>query len=57
MRIPVFNSKKINKVAAGFGFSLFASSSILYGSGLNNFYQLGGVKRNQDRFILFNKFF
>lgn len=50
MRIAAFNSKKINKVSAGFGFSLFSSSSTLYGSGLNNFYQLGGAIRNLNRF-------
>ena len=54
LRIGYCNIKKIKKVAAGCGFSLFASSKEVYGSGLNNFYQLGGpinsegVKRYVD---------
>lgn len=39
------NDHKIKKVSAGLGFSLFASSNELYGSGLNNYYQIGGPKR------------
>lgn len=45
MRMSRLNEKKIRKVAAGLGFSLFAASNALYGSGLNNFYQLGGPER------------
>ncbi|KAI6218865.1 Williams-Beuren syndrome chromosomal region 16 protein [Aphelenchoides fujianensis] len=44
-RIAFLNTKRIRKVAAGLGFSLFASQSILYGSGLNNRHQLGGPMR------------
>ncbi|KAL3068588.1 hypothetical protein niasHT_030879 [Heterodera trifolii] len=44
-RIPKMNAKAIKQVAAGFGFSLFASKNQLFGSGLNNFYQLGGPTR------------
>ncbi|VDN31875.1 unnamed protein product [Cylicostephanus goldi] len=36
LRISHFNLKGIRHVAAGFGFSLFASRDRLYGSGLNN---------------------
>ncbi|KAI6192384.1 hypothetical protein M3Y97_00331700 [Aphelenchoides bicaudatus] len=49
LRIVLLNEKKIRKVAAGLGFSLFASSSALYGSGLNNFYQLGGPERDEEK--------
>ena len=42
-RITFMNTRKIRRVAAGFGFSLFASPQHLYGSGLNNFGQLGGT--------------
>jgi len=45
VHIQKMNGKKIRKVAAGCGFSLFASKTELYGSGLNNFYQLGGPIR------------
>lgn len=55
MKITFFNSKKINKVSAGFGFSLFASSSELYGCGLNNFYQLGGAICQSNKFIIYFK--
>lgn len=48
IRINYCVGKNIKKVAAGFGFSLFASSNELYGSGLNNFYQLGGPQ-NDDK--------
>uniref|UniRef100_A0A0K0E7J4 Regulator of chromosome condensation protein n=1 Tax=Strongyloides stercoralis TaxID=6248 RepID=A0A0K0E7J4_STRER len=41
MRIDYFITRKISKIASGFGFSLFATPDKLYGSGLNNFYQLG----------------
>lgn len=47
VRIGYCVGKKIRKVASGFGFSLFASSNELYGSGLNNFYQLGGPVNNR----------
>uniref|UniRef100_A0A7E4V679 Williams-Beuren syndrome chromosomal region 16 protein n=1 Tax=Panagrellus redivivus TaxID=6233 RepID=A0A7E4V679_PANRE len=47
LRISYCNGKKIKKVASGFGFSLFASSNELFGSGLNNFYQLGGPINDQ----------
>uniref|UniRef100_A0AC34GTB1 Uncharacterized protein n=1 Tax=Panagrolaimus sp. ES5 TaxID=591445 RepID=A0AC34GTB1_9BILA len=43
LRISFCNSKKITKIAAGCGFSIFANNHELYGSGLNNFYQLGGA--------------
>jgi hypothetical protein len=39
--------KEIKMVSAGCGFSLFASNSKLYGSGLNNFYQIGGPLRGK----------
>lgn len=48
LRLGRLNEKKIRKVAAGFGFSLFAASDALYGSGLNNFYQLGGPERPKN---------
>ncbi|KAH7724486.1 Protein W09G3.7 a [Aphelenchoides avenae] len=47
MRLSWLNAKKIRRVAAGCGFSLFASSNELYGCGLNNFYQLGGPYRTE----------
>uniref|UniRef100_A0A0N4Z0A5 Regulator of chromosome condensation domain-containing protein n=1 Tax=Parastrongyloides trichosuri TaxID=131310 RepID=A0A0N4Z0A5_PARTI len=40
-KIPYFYKKNISKVSSGFGFSLFATSNKIYGSGLNNFYQIG----------------
>uniref|UniRef100_A0A915CXN7 Uncharacterized protein n=1 Tax=Ditylenchus dipsaci TaxID=166011 RepID=A0A915CXN7_9BILA len=49
MMIKAMNAKKINRVAAGFGFSLFASSTELFGSGLNNFYQIGGPLRTEKK--------
>uniref|UniRef100_A0AC34QV76 Uncharacterized protein n=1 Tax=Panagrolaimus sp. JU765 TaxID=591449 RepID=A0AC34QV76_9BILA len=57
IRINYCSTKKIKKIAAGFGFSLFATSTELFGSGLNNFYQLGGprneknVKRTESYYI------
>ncbi|KAI6231538.1 hypothetical protein M3Y95_00392400 [Aphelenchoides besseyi] len=51
-RIVKLNTKRIRKVAAGFGFSLFASDFKLYGAGLNNHHQLGGpIGRQEDYFI------
>ncbi|TMS36237.1 hypothetical protein L596_003450 [Steinernema carpocapsae] len=44
-RLAYCNKKKIKHIAAGFGYSLFASSDHLHGSGINNFYQLGGPVR------------
>uniref|UniRef100_A0A1I7YC95 Regulator of chromosome condensation (RCC1) family protein n=1 Tax=Steinernema glaseri TaxID=37863 RepID=A0A1I7YC95_9BILA len=44
-RLGYCNDKNIKHIAAGFGFSLFASSEQVYGSGLNNHYQLGGPVR------------
>uniref|UniRef100_A0A8R1DQ46 Uncharacterized protein n=1 Tax=Caenorhabditis japonica TaxID=281687 RepID=A0A8R1DQ46_CAEJA len=41
-RIPFFNTHGIKLVSSGFGFSLFASQSKLYGAGLNNKFQIGG---------------
>ncbi|KAI1710584.1 RCC1-like G exchanging factor-like protein [Ditylenchus destructor] len=43
------DAKKIRRVAAGFGFSLFASHKELYGAGLNNFYQIGGPMRTNRK--------
>ncbi|CEF65287.1 Williams-Beuren syndrome chromosomal region 16 protein [Strongyloides ratti] len=40
-KISYFSKKKISKISSGFGFSLFGTTNKLYGSGLNNFYQLG----------------
>jgi alpha-tubulin suppressor-like RCC1 family protein len=51
LRLGRLNEKKIRKVAAGLGFSLFAASDALYGSGLNNFYQLGGPKRKNEEWV------
>ncbi|KAL7079558.1 hypothetical protein ACQ4LE_001502 [Meloidogyne hapla] len=48
MRIVRMNTKKILHIAAGCGFSLFASNNELYGSGLNNFYQISGPKRRDE---------
>ncbi|KAF7635767.1 Fe2OG dioxygenase domain-containing protein [Meloidogyne graminicola] len=48
MRIVRMNTKNIKFIAAGCGFSLFASNNELYGSGLNNFYQLSGPKRSDE---------
>nr|CAD2159814.1 unnamed protein product [Meloidogyne enterolobii] len=48
MRIIRMNTRKIRFIAAGCGFSLFASNNELYGSGLNNFYQISGPKRRDE---------
>ncbi|CAD5233884.1 unnamed protein product [Bursaphelenchus xylophilus] len=50
LRIGALNRRSIRRVAAGLGFSLFASPSRIYGSGLNNFYQLGGPPRSPTKF-------
>jgi len=42
------NNKKIKRVAAGCGFSLFASPKELYGVGLNQFHQIGGPMRKSE---------
>ncbi|GMT01916.1 hypothetical protein PENTCL1PPCAC_24090, partial [Pristionchus entomophagus] len=42
LRISYCNLREIKKVASGFGFSLFASRNKVYGSGLNNRYQVAG---------------
>uniref|UniRef100_A0A914HG03 Uncharacterized protein n=1 Tax=Globodera rostochiensis TaxID=31243 RepID=A0A914HG03_GLORO len=44
-RIPKLNTRRIKYVAAGCGFSLFASRNEVFGSGLNTFYQIGGSRR------------
>ncbi|EYC18818.1 hypothetical protein Y032_0026g1384 [Ancylostoma ceylanicum] len=40
LRISGFNTRGIKHIAAGFGFSLFAAKDKLYGSGLNNRFQI-----------------
>ncbi|GMT29370.1 hypothetical protein PFISCL1PPCAC_20667, partial [Pristionchus fissidentatus] len=42
LRISYCNLREIKKVSAGFGFSLFASRNKVYGSGLNNRFQIAG---------------
>ncbi|CAD5230335.1 unnamed protein product [Bursaphelenchus okinawaensis] len=49
LRIGVLNTKSIRRVAAGLGFSVFASPSKVYGCGLNNFYQIGGEYRSEKK--------
>ncbi|CAI2298857.1 unnamed protein product [Caenorhabditis sp. 36 PRJEB53466] len=41
-RIPFFNTFGVRHVASGFGFSLFASDTKLWGAGINNRLQIGG---------------
>ncbi|KAI1711247.1 regulator of chromosome condensation (RCC1) repeat domain-containing protein [Ditylenchus destructor] len=48
-KLDWLDTKKIRRVAAGFGFSLFASHKELYGAGLNNFYQIGGPMRTNKK--------
>jgi len=48
-RITRLNEFRIKQLAAGLGFSLFSTTSILLGSGLNNFYQLGGPMKKNNK--------
>ncbi|ETN78513.1 hypothetical protein NECAME_10332 [Necator americanus] len=48
LRISQFNTRGIKHIAAGFGFSLFASKDKLYGSGLNNRFQITSHIREED---------
>ncbi|PAV60360.1 hypothetical protein WR25_07834 [Diploscapter pachys] len=41
-RVQYFNIRDIRRISCGFGFSLFASADKLYGSGLNNLWQIAG---------------
>ncbi|CAI4226678.1 unnamed protein product [Auanema sp. JU1783] len=53
-RITYLNTLGINKISAGFGFSLFASNSKLFGAGLNNRFQVTtqlGKEGVQDYYI------
>ncbi|KHJ84052.1 hypothetical protein OESDEN_16238, partial [Oesophagostomum dentatum] len=49
LRISHFNVKGIKHIAAGFGFSLFASNDRLYGSGLNNRFQITSHVREEGQ--------
>ncbi|WKY04105.1 hypothetical protein Q1695_005236 [Nippostrongylus brasiliensis] len=48
LRISSLNTREIRFIAAGFGFSLFASKDKLYGSGLNNRFQITSHVRDAE---------